>query len=238
MTLIKKVKNDLFDYPNRYIMQLENGFKFSLDSILLAEYAVVKDKDNVLDICSGNCAIPLILSTKTSANIVAFEIQEVIAKLGKESIEINNLNNQVKLINDDIKNIGRYFEKEFFDVITCNPPYFKVTEDSNINKNDFLTIARHEVSITLEDIFVLANKYLKNNGCFYLVHRPERFDDIIVLGRENKLNVKEIQLITTKKEDIPRVVIIKCVKNSKPGIKFKKELCVGNLDTYQHIFEE
>lgn len=236
MTLIKKVKNDLFDYPNRYIMQLEDGFKFSLDSILLAEYAQVKDTDNVLDMCSGNCPVPLILSTKTAANIVAFEIQKVVADLGKESIEINGLNKQVSLINDDIKNIGNYYEKEYFDVITCNPPYFKVSEDSNINKNDFLTIARHEVSITLEDIFLLANKYLKNNGSLYLVHRPERLDDIIVLGRNNKLNVKEVQLITTKNDDIPRVVIVKCVKNSNPGIKFKKEVCVGGLDSYQHIF--
>ena len=103
---MKIVLNDLFDYKNRFIYQLENGFKFSLDSILLAEFVKVKENLKILDMCSGNCAIPLILSTRTNSNIVAFEIQKLIAKLEKDSVLYNNLQNQIKVINDDIKNIG------------------------------------------------------------------------------------------------------------------------------------
>lgn len=236
--MISKVKNDLFDYKNRYIMQMRDGFKFSLDSLLLAEFVKVKKDDKkILDMCTGNAPVPLVLSLKTNAEIVGFEIQKEISELALESVKINGLEKNIIIINDDIKNINNYFESNTFDIITCNPPYFKTKEDGYRNKNDFLTLARHEIAIDLETIFKIAFKYLKDNKTFYLVHRVERLDDIIVLARENKMNVKELQFISTKKEKAANTILVKCVKNGKPGIKLRKEICVDNLDTYQHLFE-
>lgn len=236
--MISKVKNDLFDYKNRYIMQMRDGFKFSLDSLLLAEFVKIKKDDKkILDMCTGNAPVPLVLSLKTNAEIVGFEIQKEISELALESVSINGLEKNIRIINDDIKNIDNYFESNTFDIITCNPPYFKTKEDGYRNKNDFLTLARHEIAIDLETIFKIAFKYLKDNKTFYLVHRVERLDDIIVLARENKMNVKELQFISTKKEKAANTILIKCVKNGKPGIKLRKEICVDNLDTYQHLFE-
>lgn len=236
--MISKVKNDLFDYKNRYIMQLKDGFKFSLDSLLLAEFVKIKKDDKkILDMCTGNAPVPLVLSLKTDAEIVGFEIQKEISELALESVKINGLEKNIRIINDDIKNIDSYFENNAFDIITCNPPYFKTKENGYRNKNDFLTLARHEIAIDLETIFKIASKYLKDNKAFYLVHRVERLDDIIVLARENKMNVKELQFISTKKEKAANTILVKCVKNGKPGIKLRKEICVDNLDTYQHLFE-
>lgn len=236
--MISKVKNDLFDYKNRYIMQMKDGFKFSLDSLLLAEFVKVKKDDKkILDMCTGNAPVPLVLSLKTNAEIIGFEIQKEISELALESVAINGLEKNIRIINDDIKNIDNYFESNTFDIITCNPPYFKTKEDGYRNKNDFLTLARHEIAIDLETIFKIASKNLKDNKAFYLVHRVERLDDIIVLARENKMNVKELQFISTKKEKAANTILVKCVKNGKPGIKLRKEICVDNLDTYQHLFE-
>ncbi len=236
--MISKVKNDLFDYKNRYIMQMKDGFKFSLDSLLLAEFVnIKKDDKKILDMCTGNAPVPLVLSLKTNAEIVGFEIQKEISELALESVAINGLEKNIRIINDDIKNIDNYFESNTFDIITCNPPYFKTKEDGYRNKNDFLTLARHEIAIDLETIFKIASKNLKDNKAFYLVHRVERLDDIIVLARENKMNVKELQFISTKKEKAANTILVKCVKNGKPGIKLRKEICVDNLDTYQHLFE-
>ena len=236
--MISKVKNDLFDYKNRYIMQMKDGFKFSLDSLLLAEFVnIKKDDKKILDMCTGNAPVPLVLSLKSEAEIIGFEIQKEISELALESVKINGLEKNIKIINDDIKNIDNYFDSNTFDIITCNPPYFKTKENGYRNKNDFLSLARHEIAINLETIFKIAFKYLKDNKTFYLVHRVERLDDIIVLARENKMNVKELQFISTKKEKAANTILIKCVKNSKPGIKLRKEICVDNLDTYQHLFE-
>ena len=235
--MISKVKNDLFDYKNRYIMQFENAFKFSLDSLLLAEFVSVKKTDkNILDMCTGNAPVPLILSLKTNSFITGFEIQKDIAYLASESVKINNIEN-IKIINDDIKNIDKYFNKNYFDIITCNPPYFNTLDNGYKNKNDYLTIARHEVMINLEDIFKIAYNYLKNNGVFYLVHRSNRLDDIMFYAKHYRLNVKMLQFISTKSDGELNTILVKCVKNSKSGVRVLKPICVDNLDTYQHLFE-
>ena len=231
------VKNDLFDYPNRYIYQIADGFKFSLDSILLAEYTKLTKNAKILDMCTGNAPVPLIISTKTDSEIIGFEIQKNIAELAQKSIELNHLTKQITIINDDIKNIAIYYKEETFDIITCNPPYFKDCNKNKATKNDYLAIARHEVTINIEDIFKIAFKFLKNNGILYMVHRPNRLDDIIYYARANKISVKELQLITTKKDREPNIVLIKCVKNGNASIKVKPVICVDKLSTYQHLFE-
>ena len=233
---MKIVKNDLFDYDNRYIFQYEDGFKFSLDSILLAEYVDIPKKAIILDMCTGNAPVPLIISTKTDNKIYGFEIQKEVADLAIKSIKYNNLYNQITVYNDNIKNIDNYFEVELFDIITCNPPYFK-DSIKNLNKNDLLTIARHEIKINLDDIFSIASKFLKQGGYFYLVHRPERLDDIIELGIKYKLPIKEIQLVTTKENNEPSILLVKCRKNGKQGIKFNKIVCINGVKTYKNIFE-
>lgn len=231
---MKIVKNDLFDYKNRYIYQDKDGFKFSLDSILLAEYPYVKDNLKILDMCSGNAAIPLIISTKTESNIVAFEIQEEIAALAKKSVELNKLEKQIEVINDDVNNIANYFNKEYFDIIVCNPPYFK-NNSSIHNKEEIKAIARHEIKINLEQIFKISFDYLKNNGILYMSHRADRLDEIINIAKKYNLNVKELILVQTKSSDIS-MILVKCIKNSKNGIKIKV-LDVSKCSTYQHIFE-
>lgn len=233
---MKIVKNDLFDYKMRYIWQLEDGFKFSLDSLLLSEYVKLSNNKKILDMCTGNAPIPLVISLKTNSEIVGFEIQEDIANLAKMSVQENKLESQIRIINDDINNIGNYYQEEYFDIITCNPPYFK-KNSSLINISDYKSIARHEVKIDLENIFKLSYKYLKSNGTLYMVHRPERLDEIIILANKYKINVKEIALIVTNKTMIPSLVLVKCVKLSNLGIKFRKIIDVSKCSTYQHIFE-
>ena len=232
------VKNDLYDYENRYIYQDSDYFKFSVDSILLAEFVDVQKSGNILDMCAGNMAVPLILSKYTTSSIIGFEIQKPVYDLGVKSISLNNLANELKIINDDVKNIGKYYSAEYFDTIICNPPFFKTAKKSYINETKEKAIARHEMNLTLEDIFKISKTYLKNKGSLYIVHRAERLDELIVLANKYQINIKKIQLVSTKKNSDPRIVLIKAVKNSKSGVKIKKTLCIDGLKTYQNIFKE
>ena len=127
----KEVLNDLFDYGYK-IYQNEEYFKFSIDSILLAEIVKIKkNKYKVLDLCSGNAPVPMILDSKfgDQLDIKGIELQQEIYELGKKSIEYNNLNN-IEFINDDVNNIDNYFKGSKFDVITCNPPYFETNPNN------------------------------------------------------------------------------------------------------------
>ena len=169
--------NDLYDYEPFKIIQDSDVFKFSLDSILLAEFVEIPNKDAlVLDLCTGNAVVPLILSYFLGNKIFAFEIQDYIAKLAQESVAINKKNDQISIINDDLKNIKNYFPGNSFDVIVANPPYFKYKNTSLINENINKAIARHEIKLNLKELFEIVKFALKDNGVFYMVHLPERFN--------------------------------------------------------------
>lgn len=235
----KIVLNDLYDYKNLKIYQIPGNFKFSLDSILLAEFVhLTSSTKEILDLCTGNAPIPMILSTKTSAKITAFEIQKSIYELANKSINYNNLSQQITIFNKDIKEIDMVINNKKYDIITCNPPYFKINDKKFINDKDELAIARHEIYITLDDIFRIASNHLNDKGEFYLVHRVERFDEIILLANKYNLNVKNVELIKTKRANKPTILLVRAIKNSKLGIKINDVKCIENLETYQNMFEE
>ena len=155
-----KVINYLLGYKNLHIVQDTEMFNFSLDSVLLPNFVSInKNIKKVLDIGCGNAPIPLILSTKTDAKIIGVEIQEEVFKIAKESISINNLDNQIEIVNADINEIYKNYEVGSFDLITCNPPYFKYCDTSNLNSNDYKTLARHEIKLNIEQIMIIS-KYL------------------------------------------------------------------------------
>ena len=215
-----KIKNYLLGYEDMYIMQDTEMFNFSLDSVLLPNFVTLNKKINkVMDIGCGNAPIPLILSTLTTADIIGVEIQKESFDLAMESVKINNLENRIKIINDDINELYKLLESDSIDVITCNPPYFKVTENSNFNESSYKTIARHEVMLDLPRLFKIAKKLLKNNGNIAIVHRPERLIDIIEEMRKNNIEPKRIQFVHPKKDAEANILLVEGTKNGKPGIK-------------------
>lgn len=227
-----RVKNRLLNFGNNIIYQDDNYFNFSLDSVLLANFVdvSVKNINNVLDMCTGNAPVMMLLYFRCNSNICGMEIQKEIYDLAVDSVNENNMSDRIKVINDDVKNIGNYFGCEYFDVITCNPPYFKYSEISNINENEVKSIARHEIKIKLEDIISLASKYLKNKGCFYMVHRPERLSEMFDLMKIYKLEPKKIRFVYPKDGSNSNMVLIKCVKNGNVGLKVLSSLIAHDSD--------
>jgi len=226
-----KVINDLIGYKNMQVVQNPDWFSFSLDSVLLPRFVTInKDVKNILDIGTGNAPIPLILSTRTKANIYGVEIQKDIYNLAIETVSINKLESQIKIINDDIKNINQYFNSGFFDVIVSNPPYFKLNERTRKNDDIHKTIARHELKLNLEDILRIANLYLKNDGVLAIVHRSDRLIEIIELYRKYKIEPKKIQLIYPKENAESNIVLIEGRKGGKPGLKVLPPIIAHNTD--------
>lgn len=218
--------NDLYDYGYK-IVQKSDYFKFSLDSMLLANFVNINMADSkLLDFCTGNCPIPIILSNSIK-NIVAFEVQKEIYELGDESLTLNNINN-VKLINDDIKNIGNYYEEGYFDIITCNPPYFKVIDSSRINDNNVKAIARHEILIKLEDIVSLAYKFLRDKGKLYIVYRPDRLMELLKLFDKYRFGVKKLQCCYNNSESLSSMILIEAMKNGQDDLKILAPLFTEN----------
>ncbi len=220
-----KVVNELLGYEKIKIIQCPNMFNFSIDSILLANFCTVNKKFlKIVDFCSGNGPIPLYLTLRTKSKIIGIEIQEDVFNLAKESISINNLDNQIEILNMDVKEVDKLISN--VDLVTCNPPYFKYQEDSKINKNNYLTIARHEVEITLEEIIQKASIILKNGGYFSMVHRADRLEEIFELFKKYKIAIKKIRFVYPKENSKCNHLLIEGIKNGKPGLKVLSPLYI------------
>ncbi|MCL2522797.1 MAG: tRNA1(Val) (adenine(37)-N6)-methyltransferase [Erysipelotrichales bacterium] len=215
---MKEVINDLMGYEGLKIIQNPEMFNFSLDSMLLAAFATVNNKTKrIIDLCTGNAPIPLYLTLRTKYPIIGIEIQKEVFDLAERSIKLNNLESQITVINADVKNIHQKIGKQSFDLVLCNPPFFPVTEKSNLNKNDYLTIARHEVKCNLEDIISEAFKLLNNSGYLALIHRPERLSEIIALFEKYHLAVKKIRFVYPRRQQNANHILIEGIKNGRPG---------------------
>ena len=225
------VRNNLLNYKNAYIYQDTEYFKMSMDSMLLADFVTINLRDKkILDIATGNAPIPMLLTYRTKAKIYGVEIQREVYNLGRVSIKENNMHNQIELINDDAKNLVNKFESDTFDVITCNPPYFKTKNKDFENDNEVKSLARHEKTLTLEDVFMISRKLLKNNGKLAMVHRTERFVEIIEMAKKYNFEVKRVRFVYPKKVKNSDLVLIECVLNGKSGLKMLPPLIVYEED--------
>ncbi len=223
--------NDLLGYNNLKIVQNDSWFKFSLDSVLLANFATINFRtSSILDLCTGNAPIPIIFSTRTKHKIKCVELQKDIYDLACKSVQLNNLSDRIDILNYNVRNLLDVYSLDSFDLITCNPPYFKFTSNSVMNDNSIKAIARHEIELKLEDVISISSKLLKSGGYFSLVHRPERFIEIVELFKKYNIEPKRIQFIYPKLGSKANILLIEGVKNGKTGLVVETPLYVYNED--------
>lgn len=222
---------DDLEYKGLKIIQNKDGFCFGMDSILISDFAKnIKKNSVVIDLGTGTGIIPILLCGKTELKkVTGVEIQTEVAEMAKRSIKLNNLESRFEILNDNIMNLNKYFDKQSVDVIITNPPY-KKKDTGIININEKKLISRHELTAELEDFIKIAKDLLKDKGEFYMVHRPDRLVDIISLMRKYKIEPKIIRMVCPNKNKEPNLVLIKGIKNAKAFLKFEKNLYVYNDD--------
>ena len=226
-----EVLNDILGYKNRKIFQDTDCFSFSLDSIMLANFATIRLKDKkIVDLGCGNGVIPLIMSLRCDKKIIGVELQSKLADMAKRSVDYNGLNDVIEIINTNMKNYVSDETFESFDLITCNPPYFKVNDKNFFNDNIEKVIARHEVEITLSELMVIVKKLLKNNGNFAIVHRTDRLMEILSEFRKNNIEPKRVRFVHEKRNKESTLVLIEGQKNGKVGLKVENPFILYNED--------
>lgn len=228
--LKKNERIDDLDCKGLKIIQNTNWFCYGMDAVLLANYVKMKKNSTIVDLGTGTGIIPILLYGKNDVKkIHGIEIQEEVAKMASRSVELNDLGEKIEIHNIDLKQAEEKLGNNIYDVVTSNPPYM-AADDGLKNDTDNKTISRHETKCSLRDVIQVANRLLKHNGRFFLVHRPNRIVDILTLLREYKLEPKTIRFVHPKLSKTPNLVLIMSVKAARPDLKFEDPLYIYNED--------
>ena len=219
MKFLHNSKNLIFYYDDDY-------FKITTDNLALANFIKIKSKDKLLvEFGSGLMAIPLLLSTRTNIKMVGIEKDDKASRLSEMTIKDNHLEDRIKVINDDINNLDKYFSINSIDIIVCNPPYFLLENESSISNKDYLKMARHEGNMTISDVARLSRIYLRDGGSLFLIQRADRLFEIRDVLIKNNLAIKEIQFIYHDLEKCGKLVLIEARKSGKEhGLKVLKPI--------------
>lgn len=222
------------------IIQNSEMFKFGIDAVLLSHFAFnqIRNNEKIIDLGTGNGIIPLLLAKSRAKNITGLEIQEENVKISKKSIELNQLEEKINIVQGDIKLVSENFSKHSFDSVLTNPPYM-INNHGKQNPNDAKLIARHEVLCNLEDIISAADFLLKPNGKFFMIHKAFRLPEIFNSMINHKIEPKRMQMILPFTDKEANLVLIEGRKNGNPRLQIEKNLIVYEKPgTYTKMIED
>ncbi len=210
------------------LYQHSEGYRVSVDPLLLYDFIVLKRMRSIVDIGAGSGVIGMLLAKKyEGARVLMVELQDSLAGLARENLELNDLKDRVELICEDIREIAQREDMEgSFDVAVSNPP-FRRTKTGIVSANDERAIARHETSLTLSQLLRSASAMLRVHGHFFMIYLPERLPELIIKMRENLMEIKRIRFVHSYVHSDAKMVMIESVKGAKPGgMKVMKPLVI------------
>lgn len=224
MDLNEYERIDDLQINNLKIIQNKKWFCFGIDSVLLSDYASEIHKGSrILDLGTGTGILAILLSAKVKeSEIVGVEVQQEVAEMAKKSIALNSLQDRIKIVNEDVRNICN---EEVYDAVVTNPPY-KEKNTGIKNENNVKLVSRHEIEGNLEDFICTASRVLKDKGSMYMINRPERIVDIFEYCRKYKIEPKELRIVYSKPNSKPNLILLKATKNGKKYLKLREPLYI------------
>lgn len=230
INLLEDESIDDLQLDGLFLIQKKQGFRFGVDAVLLSNFANIKNKHRVIDLCTGTGIIPFLVYGKYKPKeVIGIEIQEDMVEMANRSSKYNELEDIISFKNADLKDLDFLKNLGTFDVLTVNPPY-KLNNSGILNPDDKLAIARHEILCNLEDVIIAARKLLKDNGRIYMVHRPERLIDIFELMRKHKIEPKRVQMIQPNINKAPNIVLVEGQRDGGAYLKWEAPIYIYNED--------
>ena len=218
---------------DNYFLYRTKEHTFGTDAFLLADFAKPKHKSKVIDLGTGCGIIPfLILERNKPLELFALEIQNQAYNQCKRSIEENKLEDKIKLFSGDLREVEKYFDREYFDVLTMNPPYFKKGH-GRISENKDKALARHDFDCTTEDLAKASDYLLKNKGEAYFIQRIERLAEYVYTFKKYNFEAKTLRLVQSKKDSEPILFLIEFKKQAKPNLKVLSNLVLRDENNVQ-----
>jgi tRNA1Val (adenine37-N6)-methyltransferase len=212
------------------VKQGRSGYRFSIDAVILASLVKTKSGDRILDIGTGAGIISLILAYRNpEISICGVEIQKSLADIAVLNVKDNNIEDRVKILCADIKNLNINTVSGPFDIIVCNPPYRKA-ESGRINPDNQRAVARHEIDITIGDILNASGRFLNIQGRFTMIYPTERIAGMLADMRLSGIEPKLLRFIHSKSKSESKLMVVVGAKGGRTGAKIGSPLVIYNDD--------
>ncbi|MBF0457011.1 MAG: tRNA1(Val) (adenine(37)-N6)-methyltransferase [Nitrospirae bacterium] len=204
---------------NVRILQRQKGYRFSIDAILLANFVNPKNPRHIIDFGAGAGIVGILLAKKYPAAFVHLvELQRGLYELSNKNVELNNITDRLKTHHLDIKDIYDTISSNTFDLAVSNPPYRKL-QSGEINPDDEKAAARHELTLTLDELIKAAFHVLRGKGGFSFIYQTSRFVEVIETLRSRKFEPRRIRFIYSNKKSEAKIFLIEAIKEGKAQLK-------------------
>jgi tRNA1Val (adenine37-N6)-methyltransferase len=208
------------------LYQKKQGYRYSIDSILLADFATIRSAARVIDLGTGNGVLALILAYRyPSILITGVEIQRQMAERAARNIRLNGYEDRIAIGQMDIASTVARFKPESFDSVICNPPY-RQTTTGRLSLSSERQIARHEIKATLDDFVAAAAFLLKNKGSFACIQLGDRTVDLVSAMRSAGLEPKRLRTVHAFSDAEASLVLVEAVKAGRKGIDILPPLII------------
>ena len=207
------------------LYQSKLGYRFSVDSILLYSFVTLKKVKTIADLGAGIGIVGVLLAKKyPEARVMLFEIQESLAKLAEENVILNCLEDRVKVITCDIRNLpSQPLMPSDFDLVVSNPP-FRSLKSGRLNIEEERAIARHEIKLRLKELVETVSYLLRIKGRFCFIYHPWRLSALIETLRRADLEPKRLRFVHSHISSEAKMILLEAVKNGKAGLKVDRPL--------------
>ena len=213
------------------IIQAKDGYRFSIDALLLEHFISAKRLQKGVELGAGSGIISILLAARLKgAKIIAVEVQKPLAERARRNVSLNNLDDRIEIIANDMRALKKMFPANAFDFVFSNPP-FRKTKTGRLSKFQERAVARHEIEITLPDLIKTASYLLKHSGKFYLIYHPFRLAELVEMLRKSRLEPKRMRFVHSKEGDEAKMVLIEAVKGSGTWLKIDPPLYLYGADS-------
>ncbi len=203
---------------NLQVIQPKQGYRFSVDALLLADFLTVKPNERLIDLGTGTGIIPLLSSSlHPTCEIVGIEFQERLADMAARNVRLNSLEDRIRILNGDIRFLSEYVKAGTFDVVCSNPPYRKVGAGRR-NPEHEQAVARHEIACTLDDLLAGCKYVLHPGGKVFFIYLPERLSELLVGMSKYRLEPKRLRFIHALKETPASLVLVDARRDAQIGL--------------------
>jgi tRNA1Val (adenine37-N6)-methyltransferase len=212
------------------LYQRKEGYRFSVDALLLYSFVNVGHVKDIVDLGAGSGVIGLLLARKyPEAKILLVELQQTLYRLAEKNIELNGLGDRVSAVMSDISTVHEVYPAMSCDIVVSNPPFRKFLS-GRLSRGEERAVARHEIRLRLPELAKAASHLLRARGRFFMIFHPERVIEMIDTLRAEHLEPKRIRFVHNDIDSVSKIVLVEAVKGGKAGLKVERPLILYDKD--------